>query len=99
MLRPFAPLYERHLPRFSDFDTTCQILAPAVDGPVDTREIDTIIARRKEWGSVADVVRFSVIAAPFTTPDKRAEYLSAARTIATERGWHGILRLIDSHLT
>jgi class 3 adenylate cyclase/tetratricopeptide (TPR) repeat protein len=94
-----TPLYERHLPRFSDYHTTCQILAPAVDGPVDTREIDAIIARRKGWGSVADVVRFSVIAAPFTTPDKRAEYLSTARSIATERGWHGILRLIDSHLS
>ena len=94
-----TPLYERHLPRFSDYYTTCQILAPAVDGPVDTREIDAIIARRKGWGSVADVVRFSVIAAPFTTPDKRAEYLSTARSIAAERGWHGILRLIDSHLS
>ena len=67
--------------------------------PVDTREIDAIIARRKGWGSVADVVRFSVIAAPSTAPDKRAQYLSTARSIATERGWHGILRLIDSHLS
>ena len=94
-----TPLYERHLPRFNDYHTTCQILAPGVEGPVDTREIDAIIARRKGWGSVADVVRFSVIAAPFTTPNKRAEYLSTARSIATERGWHGILRLIDSHLS
>ena len=93
------PSYQRFLPRFRDHFTTCQVLAPAVDGPVDTREIDAVIARRAGWGSVADVVRFSVIAAPFTTPDKRAQYLSTARSIATERGWHGILRLIDSHLS
>ncbi len=50
-------------------------------------------------GSVADVVRFSVIAAPFAIPEKRIEYVSTARSIATERGWHGILRLIDEHLS
>ena len=93
------PSFQRFLPRFRDHFTTCQVLAPAVDGPVDTREIDAVIARRAGWGSVADVVRFSMIAAPFATPDKRAEYLSTARSIATERGWHGILRLIDSHLS
>jgi len=93
------PLYQRFLPRFRDHLTTCQVLAPATDGPVDTREIDAIIARSAERGSVADVVMFSIIAAPFTTPDKRGQYLSTARSIATERGWHGILRLMDAHLS
>ncbi|MGH8944178.1 MAG: hypothetical protein ACRDWF_15280, partial [Acidimicrobiia bacterium] len=93
------PSYQRFLPRFRDHLTTCQVLAPAVDGPVDTREIDAVIANRAGWGSVADVVRFSMIAAPFAIPEKRIEYVSTARSIATERGWHGILRLIDSHLS
>ncbi|HJQ91235.1 MAG TPA: adenylate/guanylate cyclase domain-containing protein [Acidimicrobiia bacterium] len=93
------PSFQRYLPRFRDHLITCEVIAPAIDGPVDTREIDAIIAQRAGWGSVADVVRFSVIAAPFTTPDKRAEYVSTARSIATERGWHGILSLIDSHLS
>ena len=93
------PSYQRLLPRFRDHFTTCQVLAPAIDGPVDTREIDAVIARRAGWGSIADVVRFSIIAAPFATPDKRSEYLSTARSIATERGWNGILTLIDSHLS
>jgi class 3 adenylate cyclase/tetratricopeptide (TPR) repeat protein len=93
------PLYQRFLPRFRDHFATCQVLAPAVDGPVDTREIDAIIARRAGWGSVADVARFSIIAAPFAIPEKRNEYVSTARSIATERGWHGILKLIDAHLS
>ena len=93
------PSYQRFLPRFRDHLTTCEVLAPAVDGPVDTREIDAVIANRAGWGSVADVVRFSMIAAPFAIPEKRIEYVSTARSIATERGWHGILRLIDSHLS
>ena len=86
-------------PAYRDHHTTCQVLAPAVDGPVDTREIDAVIARRAGWGSVADVVRFSIIAAPFAIPEKRNEYVSTARSIATERGWHGILKLIDAHLS
>ncbi|HEU5112480.1 MAG TPA: adenylate/guanylate cyclase domain-containing protein [Acidimicrobiia bacterium] len=93
------PLYQRYLPRFREYHATCQVLAPAIDGPVDTREIDAVIARSAGWGSVADVVRFSMIAAPFAIPEKRSEYLSNARSIATERGWHGILSLIDSHLS
>ena len=41
-----------------------------------------------------------MIAAPFATPEKRIGVsVSTARSIATERGWHGILRLIDSHLS
>ena len=54
-LRPVDPSVRAAPAAFSDYHTTCQILAPAVDGPVDTREIDAIIARRKGWGSVADV--------------------------------------------
>jgi tetratricopeptide (TPR) repeat protein len=99
LLAKLIPSYQRFLPRFRDHLTACQVLASAVDGPVDTREIDAIIARRAGWGSVADVVRFSVIAAPFAIPEKRIEYVSTARSIATERGWHGILRLIDEHLS
>jgi tetratricopeptide (TPR) repeat protein len=93
------PGFERHTPRFGDQLTVCRVLAGAVDGPVDTREIDTVITRRAGFGSIADVVRLSIAAAPFTIPEKKAEYLSTARSIATERGWHGILRLIDSHLS
>ncbi|MET0566899.1 MAG: adenylate/guanylate cyclase domain-containing protein [Acidimicrobiia bacterium] len=93
------PSFQRFIPRFRDHFTACQVLASAVDGPVDTREIDAIIVRRAGWGSVADVVRFSVMAAPFAIPEKRIEYVSTARSIATERGWHGILRLIDEHLS
>ncbi len=44
------PSYQRFLPRFRDHFTTCQVLAPAVDGPVDTREIDAVIARRAGMG-------------------------------------------------
>jgi class 3 adenylate cyclase/tetratricopeptide (TPR) repeat protein len=93
------PGFERHQPRFSDQLTVCQVLATAVDGPVDPREIDAVIARRSGFGAVSDVVRLSLTAAPFVATEKKAGYLSTARSIATERGWHGILRLIDSHLS
>jgi hypothetical protein len=42
---------------------------------------------------------FSISAANFLTSEKKAEYVSAVRSIATEREWHGILRLIDRYLS
>jgi hypothetical protein len=94
-----ADAVERFLPRFRDQSRIARLLAGAVDGPIDHREIDTIIANRAEVGSMPDVVRYSAIAAPFVAPDKSEEYLSTARSIAIERGWNGILKLIDDHLT
>ena len=94
-----VPGFERHLPRFVDQLTVCRTLATAVDGPVDPREIDAVIARRAGFGAISDVVRMSMTAAPFVVPEKKAEYVSTARQIASERGWHGIIKLIDSHLS
>jgi hypothetical protein len=74
-------------------------VAEAGAGPVDSEEIDAIIAERSGLGLLGDVVVFSVSAANFLTSEKKAEYVSSVRSIATERGWHGILRLIDRHLT
>jgi hypothetical protein len=93
------PGFERHLPRFVDQLTICRVLATGVDGPVDPREIDAVIARRAGFGAISDVVRMSMTAALFVIPEKKAEYVSTAQSIATDRGWHGILRLIDSHLS
>ncbi len=98
-LAEIAEAVERFLPRYRDHSRIARLLAGAVDGPVDHREIDAVIANRAEVGFIADVVRFNAIAAPFVAPDKAGEYLSSARSIATVRGWNGLLKLIDDHLT
>jgi hypothetical protein len=94
-----VPLYRRFQPRFGEYLTVARLVAEAGAGPVDSEEIDAIIAERSGLGLLGDVVVFSVSAANFLTSEKKAEYVSSVRSIATERGWHGILRLIDRHLT
>jgi hypothetical protein len=94
-----VPKYQRFHPRFGEYLTIARILADAGTGPVDNQEIDAIIAERSDLGLLADVVVFSISAANFLTSEKKAEYVSSVRSIATERGWHGILRLIDRYLT
>jgi hypothetical protein len=94
-----VPKYQRFHPRFSEYLTVARILADAGTGPVASQEIDAIIADRSDLGLLADVVVLSISAANFLTSEKKAEYVSSVRSIATERGWHGILRLIDRYLT
>jgi class 3 adenylate cyclase/tetratricopeptide (TPR) repeat protein len=94
-----VPVYQRFQPRFSEYLTIARIMADAGTGPVDSQEIDAIIAERSDLGLLADVVVFSISAANFLTSEKKAEYVSAVRSIATEREWHGILRLIDRYLS
>jgi hypothetical protein len=67
--------------------------------PKDMREVDEIIASRVEAGVVPEVVLINTAAARFGPPDQCDGYLETARSIADEKGWHGILRLIDTHFS
>jgi len=98
-LSQLVPLIERFHPRFGDFLTVSRVLAGSSDGPIDTKPIDEIIAGRAELGWSADVVRFSATAANFAPAEKKAEYVATARSIATERGWNGLLSLFDRYLS
>jgi hypothetical protein len=95
--RQIAQLLERHLPRYSHAHSLAQIVGGAGEGPVDWKEVDAIIAKRQPLGPI-EVVMLSVAAAPFLESAKRAEYLSTARSLCTQNGWDGVLRLLDRHL-
>ncbi len=94
-----ADAVERFLPRFRVQSRLARLLAGAVDGPVDHREVDEIIASRADIGFMGDVARYAAVASAFVAPERAGEYLGSARSIAIERGWTGLLKLIDDHLT
>jgi hypothetical protein len=69
--------------------------------PAPAKRADTCKLRKRDLQRLFGRRRgqFSMIAAPFAIPEKRIEYVSTACSIAIERGWHGILKLIDAHLS
>jgi hypothetical protein len=89
--------YRRFHPRFAHLRRLAEIFAEGV--PEDMREADEIIASRLEAGVVPEVVLINTAAARFGPPDQSDSYLETARSIASEKGWHGILRLIDTHFS
>jgi tetratricopeptide (TPR) repeat protein len=90
-------LLEPFHPRFTDELAITRALAQAGDGPVDSREIDAIIARREQFGALTEVVLLSSAAAHFVAPEKGEEYLSTARSICSQQGWHGVIGLLDRY--
>jgi class 3 adenylate cyclase/tetratricopeptide (TPR) repeat protein len=89
--------YGRFHPRFAHLRRMAEIFSEGV--PEDMREVDEIIASRIEAGVVPEVVLINAAAARFGPPDQSDRYLEAARSIAGDKGWSGILRLIDTHLS
>jgi hypothetical protein len=97
--RQLTGLFEPFHPRFIDELAIIRSLASAGDDPIDSRDIDAIVARHEKIGAMTEVVLLSAAAAHFLTPEKREQYLSTARSICRQQDWHGVLGLLDRYFT